>query len=98
MSVPYRPRIIRICQRRTSRFRLATDQRRMRRPQQRKPVMKIICIEEHTIDLPIVEAARAASLAEAGYMADWGLRVKDRPDSFGDNLPHLQDLSSAVGF
>jgi uncharacterized protein len=60
--------------------------------------MKIICIEEHTIDLPIVEASRTASLAEAGYMGDWGARFKDRPDSFGDNLPHLQDLSSALGF
>lgn len=59
-------------------------------------MMKIICVEEHTIDLPIVEAARPASLAEAGYMADWGSRFTDRPDSFGDNLPHLQAPSSAV--
>ncbi|WP_322028573.1 amidohydrolase family protein [Paraburkholderia sp. J76] len=59
--------------------------------------MKIICIEEHTIDLPVVEAARPATLAEAPYMADWGARVKDRPDSFGDRLPHLQDPLSAVG-
>jgi predicted TIM-barrel fold metal-dependent hydrolase len=59
--------------------------------------MKIICIEEHTIDLPIVEAARPAALAEAAYMADWGTRWKDRPDGFGDGLPHLQDHGSALG-
>lgn len=58
--------------------------------------MKIICIEEHTIDLPIVEAARPAALAEAAYMADWGARWTDRPDSFGDGLPHLQDHPSAL--
>lgn len=60
--------------------------------------MKIICVEEHTIDLPIVEAARPAALAEAAYMGDWGLRVKDRPESFGDNLPHLQAHAAAVGY
>jgi uncharacterized protein len=59
--------------------------------------MKIICVEEHTIDLPIVEAARPAALAEAAYMADWGTRWKDRPASFGDGLPHLQDHPSALG-
>lgn len=59
--------------------------------------MRIICVEEHTIDLPIVEAARPAMLAEAAYMADWGARFKDQPGSFGDGLPHLQDHSSALG-
>lgn len=57
--------------------------------------MKIICIEEHTVDIPTAQAARPAALAEAAYMADWGARFVDRPDSFGDNLPHLQDLSTA---
>ncbi|WP_414439748.1 amidohydrolase family protein [Burkholderia sp. 22PA0106] len=61
-------------------------------------MMKMICVEEHTIDLPIVEAARPKALAEAAYMTDWGWRVQDRPDGFGDGLPHLQAHATAVGF
>jgi hypothetical protein len=47
--------------------------------------MKIICIEEHTVDA-----------AEAGYMADWGSRVTDDPTNFNDNRPHL--VSPQVSF
>ncbi len=41
--------------------------------------MKIICVEEHTVDSGIAEATRAAQMAEAGYMADWGSHVIEKP-------------------
>ena len=37
--------------------------------------MKIICLEEHTIDAAIGKASQQAQSAEGGYMADWGSRV-----------------------
>ena len=46
--------------------------------------MKIICIEEHTTDLDIAKATQQAQEAEAGYMADWGSRVKEEPTYPGE--------------
>ncbi|WP_213958736.1 MULTISPECIES: amidohydrolase family protein [unclassified Variovorax] len=51
--------------------------------------MKIICIEEHTVDADLARAGMANLKAEAPYMADWGSRVEDRPESFNDHRPHL---------
>jgi predicted TIM-barrel fold metal-dependent hydrolase len=34
--------------------------------------------------------------SEAGYMADWGRRVEDKPASFADNRPHLVSPKEAV--
>ncbi|QRX81741.1 amidohydrolase family protein [Glaciimonas sp. PAMC28666] len=51
--------------------------------------MKIICIEEHTVDFAIAKASHQAQEMEAGYMSDWGSRVKDEPADFNDNRPHL---------
>jgi hypothetical protein len=56
--------------------------------------MKIICIEEHTVDA--AAASCEAQTAEAGYMADWGSRVTDDPTNFNDNRPHL--VSPQVSF
>ena len=42
-------------------------------------MMKIICVEEHVVDGPIVKAIQPAQAAEAGYMADWGSRVQEKP-------------------
>src|SRR5580658_6449665 len=51
--------------------------------------MKIICLEEHTVDADIARASQPAQTAEAGYMAEWGSRVEDKPAGFADNRPHL---------
>lgn len=65
--------------------------------------MKIICLEEHTVDAAIARASQPAQAAEGGYMADWGSRVDDKPAAFTDNRPHLVppkkafELASDVG-
>jgi uncharacterized protein len=51
--------------------------------------VKIICIEEHTVDADIDKAAKNAQANEAPYMAAWGSRVEDKPSEFHDNRPHL---------
>jgi predicted TIM-barrel fold metal-dependent hydrolase len=51
--------------------------------------MRIICIEEHTIDAAIAKASGPGMAAEAAYMAAWGSRVEDRPEEYDDNRPHL---------
>lgn len=51
--------------------------------------MKLICLEEHTVDSAIAKASQPRQSAEAGYMADWGSRVEDKPSAFADNRPHL---------
>jgi predicted TIM-barrel fold metal-dependent hydrolase len=51
--------------------------------------MKIICLEEHTVDAGIARASQTAQTSEAGYMADWGSRVEDKTAAFTDNRPHL---------
>jgi predicted TIM-barrel fold metal-dependent hydrolase len=58
--------------------------------------MKIICLEEHTVDADIARASQPAQAAEAGYMADWGSRVEDKPAAFTDNRPHLVSPKEAV--
>ena len=60
--------------------------------------MKIICLEEHTMDADLAKAGQAALMREAGYLADIGSRWKDRPDP-SDDRPHLRamDESMAVG-
>jgi predicted TIM-barrel fold metal-dependent hydrolase len=40
--------------------------------------MKIICLEEHTVDAGIARASQTAQTSEAGYMADWGSRAEDK--------------------
>lgn len=58
--------------------------------------MKIITIEEHTIDAGIAKASQPAQATEAGYMTDWGSRVEDNPATHGDNRPHLVAAKTAV--
>jgi hypothetical protein len=58
--------------------------------------MKIICLEEHTVDPDVARASRPAQTSEAGYMADWGSRVEDKPAVFTDNRPHLVSPKEAV--
>jgi predicted TIM-barrel fold metal-dependent hydrolase len=58
--------------------------------------MKIICLEEHTVDADIARASQPAQTSEAAYMADWGSRVKDQPAAFTDNRPHLVSPTDAV--
>ena len=57
--------------------------------------MKIICLEEHTMDADLAEAGRAALTREAGYMADVGSRSKDRTDPSGDR-PHPRALDEIM--
>ncbi|HTB13610.1 MAG TPA: amidohydrolase family protein [Bryobacteraceae bacterium] len=58
--------------------------------------MKIICLEEHTVDADIARASSTAQTSEAGYMADWGSRVEDKPAAFTDGRPHLVSPKEAV--
>ena len=58
--------------------------------------LKIICLEEHTVDADIARASQAVLTSEAGYMADWGSRVEDKPASFADNRPHLVSPKEAI--
>jgi predicted TIM-barrel fold metal-dependent hydrolase len=58
--------------------------------------MKIICLEEHTVDADIARASQATQTSEAGYVVDWGSRVEDKPASFTDNRPHLVSPKEAV--
>ncbi len=58
--------------------------------------MKIICLEEHTIDPGIAEATRQAQAAEAGYMADIGSRVQNSPDEQPQDRPHLMPMKDAM--
>jgi predicted TIM-barrel fold metal-dependent hydrolase len=59
--------------------------------------VKIICLEEHAVDAAIAKASLPAQTSEAGYMADWGSRVDDKPAAFSDNRPHLVSLREAAG-
>ena len=58
--------------------------------------MKIICIEEHTVDAAMAQAGRETQAREGGYMADWGSRVTDRPEDYRDDRPHLQSFRAAT--
>jgi uncharacterized protein len=58
--------------------------------------MKIICLEEHAVDVDITRASQPAQNSETGYMADWGSRVEDKPAAFTDNRPHLVSPREAL--
>jgi predicted TIM-barrel fold metal-dependent hydrolase len=58
--------------------------------------MKLICLEEHAVDADIVRLSEPALTCEAGYMADWGSRVDDKPGTFRDNRPHLVSPKEAI--
>jgi predicted TIM-barrel fold metal-dependent hydrolase len=58
--------------------------------------MKIICLEEHTVDAGIARASQPAQASEAGYVTDWGSRVEDKPSASTDNRPHLVSPKEAV--
>jgi uncharacterized protein len=58
--------------------------------------VKLICLEEHTVDADISRASRSAQSSEAGYVADWGSRVEDRTAAFTDNRPRLVSPTEAV--
>jgi uncharacterized protein len=58
--------------------------------------MKIICLEEHAVDAGIARASQPAQTSEAGYIADWGSRVEDKPAAFTDNRPHLVSPKEAI--
>ena len=58
--------------------------------------MKIICLEEHTVDADIARASQPGQTSEAGYIADWASRVEDKPAAFTDNRQHLVSPIEAV--
>jgi hypothetical protein len=60
--------------------------------------MKIISLEEHTEDAYIARASQPAQTSEAGYVADWGSRVEDKPTAFTVNRPHLVSPKGAVDY
>lgn len=56
--------------------------------------LKIVCVEEHTVDSAIAKAAQPAVASEAGFMADWGSRVVDAPIDY--TRPHQVALHIAL--
>ena len=50
--------------------------------------MRIIAVEEHMLDAGIEQATQASQAAEAGYLADLGKGVEDRPPPAADR-PYL---------
>jgi len=58
--------------------------------------VKIICLEEHTVDVEIARASRPGQHSEAAYIDDWGRRVGDKPAAFTDNRPHLVSPKEAA--
>lgn len=58
--------------------------------------MKIICIEEHTVDRELAAATKDAQALEAGYMADWGSRVPDRHPVGPASRPYLIPFSESL--
>lgn len=56
--------------------------------------MKIICLEEHTLDAALTRAAEPAMARQVPYMADLGSRYQEDPDTDtyedGENRPRLQ--------
>ena len=51
--------------------------------------MRLICVEEHTLDPAIGAAARSFVGAEARYMGDWGSRVVDGQRVTDLSRPHV---------
>ncbi len=58
--------------------------------------MRIICVEEHTVDAALAQATRAAQVAQTPYLADWGSRVHDMPHPNSDR-PSLVSFKTAMG-
>ena len=58
--------------------------------------MRIICVEEHVADPDIVRAVHPVLSGIGGYMSGLCTQFQDRPDSFGDGLPHLNPVSLAM--
>ena len=56
--------------------------------------MKIICVEEHSVDVVLGQAAQPAIRAEAGFMKDWGSRITDTPREL--TRPHQVSLAIAL--
>ena len=57
--------------------------------------MKIICLEEHTMDADLAKAGHAALMREAGYMTDVGSRFQDRTDP-SDDRPRLRAIDEVM--
>ncbi len=57
--------------------------------------MKIICLEEHTIDGNLAQASQSAQIREASYMADLTTRV-DQDSGRRADRPHMNDDMSAI--
>ena len=59
----------------------------------RKPrseaAMKLICVEEHVLDLAIGAATQSHVRSEAPYLADWGSRVIDGTQVTDRSRPHV---------
>lgn len=51
--------------------------------------MKLICVEEHTLDPTIGAAAQGLAQREAPYLADWGSRVIDGRQVADRSRPHV---------
>ena len=58
--------------------------------------MKIICIEEHTSDPSLAEAAQPSIEREAPYAADLGSRYQEAPDTTSTGRPNLVSPAQAA--
>ena len=57
--------------------------------------MRIIALEEHTLDPGIAKATEAAQAVEAGYTADLAGAVEDEPQAFG-NRPYMLPVRESM--
>ena len=57
--------------------------------------MKLVCIEEHTVDAAIDKATQQALMAEGPYIPGWGSRIEDKTEPT-DHRPHLISMKPAI--
>ena len=58
--------------------------------------MRLICLEEHTVDAAIAKASQPAQAAEAGYMTDRGSRFEEKPTAYDDHRPRQIPIKTAL--
>ena len=58
--------------------------------------MRIICVEEHTLDLAIARASQPAMAEQAPYVFDLGNGFQDEPGTQADERPRLQSPKRAM--
>src|SRR5579864_7293669 len=58
--------------------------------------LKIICLEEHVLDVSLAKAAEPELTREAPYVHDIGSRYQEDPDPEGDDRPRSRAYARAT--